>query len=44
MRTTLKKHLINNRGNRLSKKDTVIESDDWGAVRIPNIKTRDLLL
>jgi hypothetical protein len=43
MRETLKKHIINARGSRLDQKYVVFESDDWGAIRIPNIKTRDLL-
>jgi hypothetical protein len=43
MKATLKKHIINARGNRLNKKIVVFESDDWGAIRIPNIETRDEL-
>ena len=43
MKQTLKKHLINLRGQRLNEKFLVLESDDWGAIRIPNIKVRDWL-
>jgi hypothetical protein len=43
MKATLKKHIINARGNRFNKKIVVFESDDWGAIRIPNIETRDEL-
>jgi len=32
----IKKHLINLRGKRLKERIFVIESDDWGAIRIPN--------
>jgi len=44
MRETLKKHIINVRGSRLDQKYVVFESDDWGAIRIPNLETRDELL
>jgi len=44
MRETLKKHIINARGSRLDQKYVVFESDDWGAIRIPNLETRDELL
>ena len=43
MNNTLKKHLINLRGNRLKEKLIVFESDDWGSIRIPDLNTRDLL-
>lgn len=43
MKQTLKKHLINLRGKKLKEKFLVLESDDWGAIRIPNIKVRDWL-
>jgi hypothetical protein len=43
MRETLKKHIINARGSRLDQKYVVFESDDWGAIRIPNTETRDEL-
>jgi hypothetical protein len=43
MKALLKKHIINARGSRLNKKIVVFESDDWGAIRIPSIKTRDEL-
>jgi hypothetical protein len=38
-----KKHVINARGKRTSKKVLVIESDDWGSIRIPNIETQEYL-
>jgi 6-pyruvoyl-tetrahydropterin synthase len=44
MKATLKKHIINARGSCLNKKIVVFESDDWGAIRIPTIETRDELL
>ena len=40
----LKKNLINIPGKRLKKKLLVFESDDWGAIRIPSKKVRDLFL
>lgn len=43
MKQYLKKHLINCRGKRTKDKILVIESDDWGAIRIPDIKTQSLL-
>jgi hypothetical protein len=43
MRETLKKHIINTRGSRLDQKYVVFESNNLGAIYIPNIKTRDLL-
>ena len=43
MKQTLKKHLINLRGQRLKEKFLVLESDDWGAIRIPNLQVRDWL-
>ncbi|MFD2201841.1 hypothetical protein [Shivajiella indica] len=36
MKEFLKKHLINFRGKRINEKLLIIESDDWGAIRIPN--------
>jgi hypothetical protein len=39
----LKKHFINSRGTGTSQRVLVIESDDWGSIRIPNRKTRDYL-
>lgn len=38
MKERLKKHLINARGQKLKGKYLVIESDDWGSIRIPNTK------
>lgn len=40
----LKKHLINLRGKRLKDRILVIESDDWGALRIPNNDVQSKLL
>lgn len=40
---TLKKHLVNCRGSRLKQKFLVFESDDWGAIRIPNVAVRETL-
>lgn len=44
MKDTIKKHIINARGCRLNKRLIVFESDDWGAIRIPNNKIREELL
>ncbi len=44
MKATLKKHIINARGARLKKKYIIFESDDWGAIRIPDNQTRKELL
>ena len=43
MKQYLKKHFINFRGKRTKDKILVIESDDWGAIRIPNSKVQSLL-
>lgn len=43
MKQTLKKHIINCRGPRLKQKFIVFESDDWGAIRIPNVTVREVL-
>ncbi|MBZ9652570.1 hypothetical protein [Psychroflexus montanilacus] len=43
MRQTLKKHFINSRGKRTKDKILVIESDDWGAIRIPDLNSQLLL-
>jgi hypothetical protein len=40
---SLKKHLINIRGYKFKQKFLVFESDDWGAIRIPNMEARDVL-
>jgi hypothetical protein len=40
LKQTLKKHIINSRGPRLKQKLIVFESDDWGAIRIPNLEVR----
>jgi hypothetical protein len=39
----LKKHFLNARGKRTSKKLLVIESDDWGSIRIPNKEVQQYL-
>jgi len=44
MKATLKKHLVNALGQRLNQKYIVFESDDWGAIRIPDLQTRFELL
>lgn len=47
MRSTLKniaRSLYDIRGWRTNRKIVVIESDDWGAIRMPNKKVRDRLL
>ena len=36
-------NIINFQGPRLKKKVVVFESDDWGTIRMPNIKSRDSL-
>lgn len=40
---TFKKHLINIRGSKQKEKYFVLESDDWGAIRIPNTNVRETL-
>jgi nicotinamide mononucleotide adenylyltransferase len=40
----LKKHFINARGKSTSKKVLVIESDDWGSIRIPNKEAQQYLI
>jgi hypothetical protein len=40
----LKKHLINILGKKVNNRYLVIESDDWGATRIPNKVTRKKLM
>lgn len=40
----LKKHFINFRGNRISKRLLIIESDDWGSIRIPSTKAQEYLI
>lgn len=44
MKEFLKKHFINSRGKRTTKKLLVIESDDWGSIRIPNKEVQDYLV
>ncbi|MFN3908662.1 MAG: hypothetical protein ACK4JX_06480 [Flavobacterium sp.] len=44
MKEYLKKHFINARGKSTSKKVLVIESDDWGSIRIPNKEAQQYLL
>lgn len=44
MKEYLKKHIINTRGKRTSKKLLVIESDDWGSIRIPNKDVQEYLV
>lgn len=41
---SFKKNLINIPGKSLKSKYLVLESDDWGSIRIPNIKTRNSFL
>jgi hypothetical protein len=36
LKQLLKKHLINLRGKNVNDKIVIIESDDWGSIRIPN--------
>lgn len=43
MKQIIKKHIINSRGKRLKERFLIIESDDWGAIRIPNKETRQVL-
>lgn len=44
MKEYFKKHFINARGKQTSKKVLVIESDDWGSIRIPNIEVQEYLV
>lgn len=44
MKEYLKKQYINARGKRSSKKILIIESDDWGSIRIPNKKVQEYLI
>lgn len=44
MKEYLKKHYINSRGKRTSRKLLVIESDDWGSIRIPNKEVQRYLV
>jgi len=44
MKEYLKKHLINYRGKKINERILVIESDDWGSIRIPNISVQSKLL
>lgn len=44
LKQTIKKHLINCRGPRISDKLVVFESDDWGSIRIPSQEARQELL
>jgi len=39
----LKNTLLNNRGFQINRKIVVIESDDWGSIRMPNARTYDIL-
>ncbi|MGY6522264.1 MAG: hypothetical protein ACXIUD_11065 [Mongoliitalea sp.] len=43
MKEYLKKHLINSRGKAINDKVIVIESDDWGSIRIPNKEVQEQL-
>ncbi len=43
MKQTIKKHIVNCRGPKLKQKFLVFESDDWGAIRIPNVQVRESL-
>lgn len=44
LKQTLKKHLINLRGPRITEKLVIFESDDWGSIRIPSPQVRQELL
>lgn len=44
MREQIKKHFINLRGKNLKERILVIESDDWGAIRIPDQATQSELI
>lgn len=44
LKQTIKKHLINSRGSRINSKVVVLESDDWGSIRIPSKDVRKQLL
>ncbi|OIQ21440.1 MAG: hypothetical protein BM557_04080 [Flavobacterium sp. MedPE-SWcel] len=41
LKNTLSRTLTNVKGKRISDKIVVIESDDWGSIRMPNKQTRD---
>jgi len=40
----LKKHIINSKGNKISDRVLVIESDDWGSIRVPNKHVQEYLV
>jgi len=40
----IKKNIINIPGKRLNRKLLVLESDDWGSIRIPDIKTKKKMI
>jgi hypothetical protein len=44
LKQLLKKHLINLRGKSINENIVVIESDDWGSIRIPNKDAQNQLL
>ena len=44
MKEYFKKHWINSRGKNTPGKLFIIESDDWGSIRIPNKETQNYLL
>ncbi|WP_027124321.1 hypothetical protein [Gelidibacter mesophilus] len=44
MKEFLKKNIINFKGKSISKKLIVIESDDWGSIRIPNREVSEALI
>ena len=43
MKELLKKHVINARGQKVKGRYLVIESDDWGSIRIPSLKAQKYL-
>ena len=44
MKEYLKKNFINSRGQKTTQKFFVIESDDWGSIRIPDKETQNYLV
>ena len=43
LKSIISRNLINIRGFRSNRKIVIFESDDWGGIRIPNIKCIDYL-
>lgn len=44
MKEYLKKHIINSKGKKVSDRILIIESDDWGSIRIPNKRVQEYLV